>query len=427
MAFSIIEQMPLLKNKLSGKNLFLLYCLALTFLLFVESVMGYYFPIALEKASGSNFSTGLIIGLCNLAALACDFLFPEIFKKKTWKFLFLAAIILQIGFPGFTNLAIALGGVTLFVVAAIFWNVYYEFMAFSRQNFIVSNESKENFSQVWGVISVLCSIVGLLGPVVGSSILRETLANRFLFFGIFQSLTLIIALVLISLSPSKPQEHGLSRRIHHKVSIFKDIKLWEILGAKVFPIIILGIMISVINAAVMSFGGLMGIEMFGGQDLDWLLVFVFAVPSILASVILIKFSVRRYKKRISQVLLVASGISLCLMPFLKHYPVVILILFFLCSLFLSFAWILNEAVYSDLSQRADDEKLYINGMERINDSLGYLIGPILIGLLADKTDYFMAFGIVGFICIVLGIVLVMITPRKINIPHQEIVENQNAK
>lgn len=427
MAFFVIEQVPLLKDKLNSRYLFVVYCLALTFLLFVESVMGYYFPIALEEVSGSNLSTGLIIGLCNLAALACDFLFPEIFKKKTWKFLFLAAVILQFGFPGFTNLAIAVGGVGLFVVAALFWNVYYEFMAFSRQNFIVSNESKENFSQVWGIISMLSSIVGLMGPIVGSFLLRETLGNRILFFGIFQTLTLVTALLLVSLSPSRPQEHTLRRTIQHRLNIFKDLRLWEIIGARVFPIIILGIMISLINAAVMSFGGLMGVEMFGGEDLDWLLVFVFAVPSIIASLILIKFSVKKYKKRLSQLLLIAAGFCLCLIPFIKNYPIVILVSFFLCSLFLSFAWIFNEAVYSDLSQRVRDEKLYINGMERLNDSFGYLLGPIIIGLLADKTDYFLAFGVVGFGCMVIGIVLVMITPKKINIPRQEITENQNVK
>jgi len=59
-------------------------------------------------------------------------------------------------------------------------------------------------------------------------------------------------------------------------------------------------------------------------------------------------------------------------------------------------------------------------MERINDSIGFLLGPIVIGLLADKTDYYIAFSFVGFICMILGILLMMTTPRKILIPHQEI-------
>ena len=427
MAFSIVEHLPFIKNKASGKNLFVVYCLTLTLLLFVESVMGYYFPIVLEESTGSNMSTGLVIGLCNIAALICDFVFPEIFKKKTWKFLFLAAILIQFGFPGFTNLAIVTGGAGLFIVAGLFWNVYYEFMAFSRQNFIVSNESKDNYSQVWGIISVLSSFVGLVGPVVGSLLLKETVGSRVLFFGMFQTLTLFSGLILISLTPKTQQEHKLRRTIHHKLSIFKDLKLWEILGGRVFPIIIIGVIISLISAAVMSFGGLMGVEMFKGEDLDWLLIVVFAIPSIIASLILTKFSVRKYKKLISQILIILAGLSLCVMPLLKSQPIVILICFFFCSLFLSFAWIVNEAVYSDLSERARDEKIYINGMERLNDSIGYLIGPIVVGFLADKTDYYVAFAFVGFICVVLGIVLIMITPKKILIPHQKIKENEGGK
>jgi MFS family permease len=317
------------------------------------------------------------------------------------------------------------GWAGLFVVAGLFWNVYYEFMAFSRQNFIVSNERKENYSQIWGIISVLSSFVGLVGPVIGSLLLKETVGNRVLFFGMFQTLTLFSGLILVSLTPTVQQEHKLRRTIHHKMSLFKDLKLWEILGARVFPIIIIGVMISLISAAVMSFGGLMGVELFGGEDLDWLLVVVFAIPSIIASLILTKFSIKRYKKLTSQILMILAGLSLCLMPLIKSYPVIVLICFFFCSLFISFAWIVNEAVYSDLSDRARDEKIYINGMERLNDSIGYLVGPILVGFLADKTDYYVAFAFVGFISVILGIVLIMITPKKILIPHREIKENQS--
>jgi MFS family permease len=427
MAFTVINELSVSKNKLTSRHLFFLYCLSLGFLLFVEAVMAYYFPIVLEDAMGSNLSAGLVIGLCNLAALACDFIFPEIFKKKTWKFLYLAAIILQFGYPGFTNLAIAVGGVGIFVVAALFWNVYYEFMAFSRQNFIVTNEKKEDYSRSWGIISVIGGIVGIIGPIVGSYLLKEALVNRVIIFSIFQILTLIIGLFLVSMSPKKEQEHSLRRPIHRKLSIFKDLKLWEILGLRVFPIIILGIIISLIGSAVMTFGGLMGVELFGGEDLDWLLIVVFAVPSIIVSLIMSKFPVKKYKKLFSQMLIILAGFCLALMPFIKTYPFLILTGFFFCSFFLSIAWILNEAVYSDLSERAKDEILYINGMERLNDSIGFLLGPIIIGLLADKTDYYTAFSFVGFACMIFGIVLMMITPRKIKIPHQELERTESGK
>lgn len=389
--------------------------------------MSYYYPIALEEATGSNLSAGLIIGLCNIAALACDFLFPEIFKKKTWKFLFLAAIIIQIGFPLFTNLAVASGFVSLFIVAGLFWNIYYEFMAFARQNYIVTNEKKEDYSRDWGIISIIVSITSIIGPILGSSLLDQPIQNRFAFFGILQAIILIVSLILVSLSPKREQTEKLKTRIHKKISVFKDMKLWEILGAKVFPIIILGIMISFINGSVMTFGGLMGVELFGGEGLDWIIIFTFAVPSILASLLLTRFPIRKFKKLMSQLLIIMAGFTLCMMPFFRVYPWMIIVGFFLCSLFISIAWIFNEAVYSDLSERAGEQKLYINGMERINDSIGYLLGPIIIGLLADKTDYYIAFSFVGFICMIAGILLMMTTPRKILIPHQEIEKMEKVK
>lgn len=417
-----LTELPYFKTKLNTKSMFIVFGLALAFLFLVECTMSYYYPIALEGALGSNLSAGLVIGLCNIIALACDLVFPELFRKKTWKFLFLAAILIQIGFPLFTNLAVASGFVALFIVAGIFWNIYYEFMAFARQNYIVTNEKKEDYSRVWGIISIIVSLASIIGPILGSEILNMPVSSRFVVFGALQAITLIISLLLVSMSPHKEQDTKLKTRVNRKLSIFKDMKLWEILGSKVFPIIVVGVIISFINGSVMTFGGLMGVELFDKAGLDWIIVFTFAVPSILASLVLTRFPVRKFKKLLSQMLIILSGFTLCMLPFFRVHPEMIIIGFFLCSLFLSIAWIFNEAVYSDLADRAGEEKLYINGMERINDSIGYLFGPIIIGMLADRTDYYIAFSFIGFVCMIIGIILMMTTPRKIMIPHQEIAE-----
>lgn len=69
----------------------------------------------------------------------------------------------------------------------------------------------------------------------------------------------------------------------------------------------------------------------------------------------------------------------------------------------------------------------MNSIERLNDSAGFLIGPILIGFLSDKLGFFVGFLIIGSICVLIGVILLMITPKKIFIPHQELAELNTKK
>jgi len=157
------------------------------------------------------------------------------------------------------------------------------------------------------------------------------------------------------------------------------------------------------------------------------LAFIYNIPVVFVSLVFSKFKFKKRKKLISQVNLLISSISLVLIYLLRANLAIVVILFAINSLFVSIAWIFNEAVYSDLGKRSGENQYYLNGMERINDSLGFLIGPILIGFLADRMGYFSAFGIIGAVIGIISVILIVVTPRKIRIPHTEIAEIQKSR
>lgn len=411
-----------LQNKVTEKKQFAVYCLALAFILLIESVASFYYPIILEETTGSSLSTGLVIGIANVIALVSDLIFPELFKKKTWKFLFLAAVILQLGFPGFTILSLVFSTSFLLIIAAVFWNIYYEFLAFSRHNYIVSNEKKEDYSKDWGMISVIGGVTAVIGPVLGSQLLSASITQVGVTFGVMHLLAFVTAGFLILTSPKAKQAHRLEHSRHVRWSILKEFKLWELLGFRILPVLILGVMLALFSSSVLTVGGLLGQKLFGEQNLEWLLIFAINLPSIIISLILSRITVPKFKKMLSQFSLILSGMPLLALPFIESSPWAVLIAFFISSLFNCVAWIFNEAVYSDLSERSGEKKLYINSMERINDAIGFLVGPILIGVLADKMGYFVAFEVVGALSILAGVILLFITPKKILIPQQELAE-----
>ena len=52
--------------------------------------------------------------------------------------------------------------------------------------------------------------------------------------------------------------------------------------------------------------------------------------------------------------------------------------------------------------------------------MGYTIGPVLIGFITDKTDLYSSFSILGFSGLVIAILLLVITPRKLKMPISEL-------
>jgi MFS family permease len=405
-------------SDLSRKDLFLLYILTLGFLGLVEGVMSYYFPIQLERTFGTNLSAGLVIGLVNIVALICDFLIPELFKKRSWKFLLLVSVFFQMGYPGFTQLSVIFGFSSLLIVAAIFWNIYFEFMAFSRQSFIISIEKKDDYSRDWSIIAVIMGVTSIIGPILGSYVVTNSKEGGVLILAVLQWLALLSVITLTFIAPVADIPGKLQHHRHIKWSILKEFKIWEILGHRILPVILLGSMLTIISSAVSTVGGLMGEQMMGGDSSGWILLVIFNIPLIFVSLILSRIRVKKFKKKISQICLGFSGIFLFFLPFIKDNNWGVIICFFLASIFISISWILNEAEFSELSRRSGENKLYINSMERINDSLGFMLGPILIGFLADKLGYYIAFEIIGLLTIMIAIILFLITPKRILMPHK---------
>ncbi len=419
--FNQLPRIANVKERLGKRQLFYLFCFALGFIGLTDSILGYYFPIAAEGVLGSNFAVGLMIGLSNLAALTCDFLFPELLRKKTWKFFLLGAVFLQIALPAFTFLGVFTSFGTLFLVADLFWNVYYEMMAFSRHNFIINNEKPENFARDWGMISVTMGFMAIIGPIIGSQIAESPLMQGVATVAVIQSVAILACIAVVAISPNNHVTNfTLKHRVQVKLSVLREMKLWEVLGARVLPILILGSINTMIAAAVYTVGGLLGEQILGEMNLDWMLIFVFSVPGIFSSLFLTRFVFKRYKKLLAQVTLILAAIPLVGLPIFQSQPWIVILIFFICSFFSSMSWVFNEAVFSDMSRRAKENGLYVNAIERVNESFGYLLGPIIIGFLADTTDYFWGFAFIGLFAILIALILIVVTPRKLKLPQQEL-------
>ena len=173
----------------------------------------------------------------------------------------------------------------------------------------------------------------------------------------------------------------------------------------------------------------MGLELFGENSyIDWIVILVYSVPIILGGIIVSKLGIKTGKKRLYLTSMLLGGIFLASLLFTKDKYSVLLVVF-LSSLSLSFAWPLSEAVFSDLLERLNGSKQHLIGLNLSTGSLAYILGPIIVGFLSDKVGYLSTLGIVGIIVCTVAFILMFVTPNKLQLPQKniELLENNSSK
>ena len=175
-----------------------------------------------------------------------------------------------------------------------------------------------------------------------------------------------------------------------------------------------------IFATYLIFGGLFGQEITGGKENGWVIMFLYAFPSFVAGILLTKFIIKKRKKLISTALLITGGVIMSLIGFVGENKIIIGVAIFISSFMFTSAYILNNAVFSDIGAKLKKESNHLFGMLNATGSMSYIVVPLLLGMISDLFGYYMAFSFMGLIAIVTGVALFVFTPKKIKISETEL-------
>ncbi len=397
------------------------FLLPISMIFFVDSTMSFIFPIYIEEALGSNTLLGVVMAASSIIGISCDLIFPQLLNKISWKKQLVFGILLSFLFPLLVVFGKETAMVVLFILASMLWGVYYEFLSFSEQNFMTAEEPRKYFSNAWGVLFAFSQISGILGPILGSFLLRSSGTTVLGVVIFLQSFALVSALGLsVHLHKKKgvPAQEEKRETLH----IFRELKYWSAFSKRIFPVIAVGVCLEAIEATFWTLGGLFGKEMASESGFDWLPMVLYSAPFIFGSLLLSKLNIQTRKKHITHIMLMIAGVALAPLYIVEGSQLIASILIVLSSFALSFAGPLNEAVYSDLMSRAQQYKEDLLGLAKANSSLAYIVMPIVVGFLADMLGYSATFSIVGACAVGIGLALYIFTPRKLAIPHEALDE-----
>lgn len=380
-----------------------------------ENIISLSYPIVGEILLNSAFYVGIIISLTSIISIFCDFLFPQIFKATDWKQQFVLGMILAI----FLNITLSnsmhSGSVTLFFVAGLLWTLYYEFCAFAINNYLAVSEKSDNFVYDWSLISIVYNIASIIGPILASLIIDDF----FVVLLMFQLLSLI-SIFVVGFITRKDIRVTPKSKIKTTLNLFKGLEIWKVLVPKVLPLILFSIGIGIIDSTYWTIGGLYANLIFKSDDLSWVTIVMYSIPFIFGSIIMAKLNMKRFKKLTSQIFL-AINASLLLIFFIPDInPFLAMGLILVSSFFLALASPLNDAAFSDLLTRLGEKMEHLVGIKKISYSIAYIIGPVLSGFLTETFGFQNTFGIIGLLILILAVVLLSTTPKKIRLPQAEL-------
>jgi MFS family permease len=143
------------------------------------------------------------------------------------------------------------------------------------------------------------------------------------------------------------------------------------------------------------------------------------MPALFMGFVVTRWGIYKGKKKTALKFLILASLFLILMVFDLPIPIYILCVF-MSSLMLGVTYPLIDAVYSDIVARMGRERKHLVGLSNSTSSLAYIIGPIIAGLITRFVGSKLTFVVAGIATLIIAIILMFITPKKLKLPQTEI-------
>lgn len=388
--------------------------LILFFIFLGDAILSFWVPNFLQESlSGNSFLMGLVFSFSAIVGLFTDLIFPSLLKSFSVNKLVLSAGIFGLSFLGLLILATKLPFVWVFLLAMAIWGIYIELLGFASQQFIADSVPLKLRASGWAIFGTFKNLAFFLGPFIAGWLLiqgKYTLAGVVTFF-----ITIgIIILVLTGKKHERPISIELS-----EVNLWKELSHWKVLFVHVWPIVIISIFLGLIDATYWTTGAVWMETL--SQKSVWgnFLLPVYQMPALFMGFVVTKWGIYKGKKRTALKFLIMASLFLILMVFDLPVPIYILCVF-MSSLMLGVTYPLIDAVYSDIVARMGRERKHLVGLSNSTSSLAYIVGPIIAGLITRIVGSKLTFVVAGIATLIIAIILMFITPKKLKLPQTEI-------
>lgn len=394
----------------------IVFSMVMFFVCLGDAIMSYVTPVYIEKNTQSPFLMGIIISMSSLVGVLFDLFICDKQWNKDYKYFIKSTITLAILFPAVFILFPA--HIFTFLIGMFFWGAYYEYRGFSNFNFLHHFLTKDKHALGWGIIISSMSFAYLLGSAISSNIID--LGFKYAFA--LALIPFVLALITFKLFSYMYSGHLLSNKKHVleiKKGVNVEFRILKTLWKKTWPMFMFSFLIMFIDACFWTVGILLAESLKDTSRYGSLFLVAYMFPPVFTGIFASKFNNRFGKKRtafinglISAAFLIAIGST--------HNVLFVVAYVAFMSIFLNVGSVLHSAAIEDYVARLGNFANDIVTMEQLAGSAAYIVGPIVLGLLAELIGYQETFAVAGVLMGLVSIACLIIVPRKLKMPQVEL-------
>jgi MFS family permease len=305
----------------------------------------------------------------------------------------------------------------IFLVAMGLWGLYYEFLSFGISQFVSKNAPVTERSGMWSMIGVFKSIAYTIGPLFGSwlFLLKGDIAVISAYIG-FGLVAYLIWMVLGIRNGDREQDRDLEVE---RFNMWEEIKYWHVLFDRIWPILLVSLTFGIIDAAFWTTGVVLSDNLVKGDWLGALFVPAYILPSIFVGFVVSRLGIYKGKNKLAEIFLLLTGIFTIGMG-LGGSVWIMVLLSFMIGVSTAIAWPFVDAVYSDIATRMGREQKHVYGISSSTVNLSYITGPVIAGFIAQNMGEEKALMFIGIFVVLVSIMLLVVTPKKLRLPQNEI-------
>lgn len=223
---------------------------------------------------------------------------------------------------------------------------------------------------------------------------------------------------LASFTVGKPSKNKVEVEVK-EINIWRELSHWRVLFVHVWPILVMSLSLGLLDSFFWTTGTVWNDVLASRSPYGGFFLSLYIMPSLFVGLIVAKWGVTQGKKRLAQIFFILGSGGLALIGLSSEVWWQLLVVFLSSSL-LAVSGPLLDAVYTDVVVRMGRERKHLMGLSSCSISLAYVIGPILAGGLASMFGEQKTFMLGGMGAVVVGVVLLLTTPKKLHLPQRDI-------
>ena len=395
------------------------YLATVLFFYLADGLIAYGLPIVTQELGVSLLMVGVILGMSSLTGLVSDFVFPDLFPTKSFRFYIRLTTIFGL-MTAFSLFGVPRGLIVL-AVASLLWGVYFESGNFAHYNFISRVVAAKHRTATWGWLEVVKAVAYTVAPILAVVLFRVHTRVPFVaVFGFF-----LLSYLVFELSKKWMQSLHKDSEIEHPHTLRQEIRVWRVLMKKVWHMYGFYLALVLLDVCFWSVGILLSTELAADSSLGNFLLPAYVIPSLFVP-LLITLTGKRWDKTRTAFMSAAIGSAILSLGFWLAGGWQLLVVIFVGSIFVSLALPEMNATFEELVERLGLFGEDMIGLQRSANNLSWILGPILATLIATAIGTQYALAVFAGLLLLAAIGAGFVVPRHIRISKRAIETNSLA-